>query len=267
MRSVLKLLAQVGIFMTLAAVLPADAAVVHCFPGEIKLFAGNTSPSTWVVADGKIYLISEHRALYQRIGASFGGDGTTTFAVPNLSNKAPLDHTSYLICADGDESSSSTLLGEVVLYASAQPPPAWTLANGQLLRTDQHSTLFAIYGEHWGGDGINTFAMPNLSSKSPISGVNYVVALEGYFPLESVPSYVGETTILPGSMFPERIMRSANGQLLKINSNPRLFAVIGTYFGGDRVNDFALPNLTPFVPAGDMSYYITDRGEFPSEAR
>jgi microcystin-dependent protein len=141
------------------------------------------------------------------------------------------------------------------------------LANGQLLRTDQHSTLFAIYGEHWGGDGINTFAMPNLSSKSPISGVNYVVALEGYFPLESVPSYVGETTILPGSMFPERIMRSANGQLLKINSNPRLFAVIGTYFGGDRVNDFALPNLTPFVPAGDMSYYITDRGEFPLEAR
>jgi microcystin-dependent protein len=202
--------------MTLAAVLPADAAVVPCFPGEIKLFAGNTFPWTWIVADGKIYLISEHRALYQRIGTSFGGDGTTTFAVPNLSNKAPLDHTSYLICADGDESSSSTLLGEVVLYASAQPPPAWTLANGQLLRTDQHSALFQMYGTTFGGDGINTFAMPNLSSKSPISGVNYVVALEGYFPLESVPSYVGETTILPGTCFRKESCDRPTGSYLKL---------------------------------------------------
>jgi microcystin-dependent protein len=67
-------------------------------------------------------------------------------------------------------------------------------------------------------------------------------------------------------------MRSANGQLLKINFLADLFFVIGTDFGGrvekDAANrltgDFALPNLTPFVPAGDMSYYITESGEFPS---
>jgi microcystin-dependent protein len=266
---VLKLVAQVGILVTLAAVLPPDAAAVSCFPGEIKLFAGNTFPSPWIEADGEILDISKHHALYQRIGASFGGDGTTTFAVPELSNDAPLDHTTYLICADGKESSSdsSTLLGEVVLYASAQPPPDWTLANGQLLQIHQHHTLFSVYGAIFGGDGVETFAMPNLSSKSPISGVNYVVALRGRFPIDNVPSYIGETTILPGSMHPQRTMLPANGQVLGLNPNIRLFAVIGTYFGGDGRTHFDLPNLTPFVPDDHLTYYITDRGEFPVMAR
>jgi microcystin-dependent protein len=268
LKSAPKLVAQVGIIIALAAALPAHAAL-PCLPGEIKLFAGNSLPSPWIEADGKLHPIAKYRALFRQIGANFGGDGTTTFAVPNLSDNAPLEHTSYLICTDENQfpSTDTTVLGEIVLFASAQPPPPWGLANGQLLPIDENNALFAIYGTVFGGDGVITFGLPNLSSKSPITGVNYVVALRGRFPLETVPSYVGETTILPGNMYPEITMRPADGQILRLNSNLLLFAVIGTYFGGNGVNDFALPNLTPHVPGLSMRFFITDRGEFPSEPR
>lgn len=248
----------------LVAARPAHA--VPCFPGEIKLFAGNgiNLPLHWIEADGRLLSIADYRTLFKYIGTAFGGDGTTTFGVPDLSNNAPLEHTSYLICATGGASTASTVVGEVVLYASGQPPSGeWGLANGQILKIDEHVVLSTIYGAVFGGDGEQTFALPNLSSKSPLPGVNYVVALHGSFPIDSVPSWVGETTILPGNMYPQRTMRPANGEVLAINRNLKLFAVIGTYFGGNGTDKFALPNLIPFVPASGMRYFITDQGEFP----
>jgi microcystin-dependent protein len=264
-RAVLKLIAQVVSLVVLAAALPANAAEIPCAPSEIKLFAGNSLPSPpWIEADGKILQISDYLALFQRIGTTFGGDGITTFAVPNLSDNAPLEHTSYLICANGNELSSlfdSTVLGEIVLYAGAQLPRGWVLANGQLLQIAHHVPLHTIYGNEFGGDGISTFAVPNLPSLS--SGVNYVVVTDAKYPTGSVDSYLGETTLLAGRIYPEQTMIPADGQVLKINRNLRLFAVVGPYFGRNEMNDFDLPDLTPFVPDSHLRYFITDRGEFP----
>ncbi|HET9050305.1 MAG TPA: tail fiber protein [Candidatus Dormibacteraeota bacterium] len=58
--------------------------------GEIRMFAGNFAPVGWAFCDGAIIPISENDALFNLIGTTYGGDGQTTFALPNLSSRVPV---------------------------------------------------------------------------------------------------------------------------------------------------------------------------------
>ena len=74
--------------------------------GEIRIFAGNFAPRGWAFCDGRLYAISQNVALFALIGTAYGGDGRTTFAVPNLPAPvySPVADTSsgrYIICLQG----------------------------------------------------------------------------------------------------------------------------------------------------------------------
>jgi len=56
--------------------------------GEIRAFGFNFAPIDWTACDGKLLSISQYPALYSAIGTTYGGDGQTTFAVPNLNGSA-----------------------------------------------------------------------------------------------------------------------------------------------------------------------------------
>jgi microcystin-dependent protein len=58
--------------------------------GEIRLFAGNFAPVDWSVCDGKLLAISQYEALFSLIGTQYGGDGITTFALPDLRVRVPV---------------------------------------------------------------------------------------------------------------------------------------------------------------------------------
>jgi microcystin-dependent protein len=60
------------------------------FIGEIRIFAGNFAPRGWAMCNGQLMSISQNTALFSLLGTSFGGDGRTTFALPNLQGSAPL---------------------------------------------------------------------------------------------------------------------------------------------------------------------------------
>ena len=62
--------------------------------GEIVLFAGESAPRGWLLCDGSVVNISSYRSLFEVIGSTYGGNGTTTFAVPNLTGP-------YIICYSG----------------------------------------------------------------------------------------------------------------------------------------------------------------------
>lgn len=59
-------------------------------------------------------------------------------------------------------------LGEVVMFAGNFTPQAWALANGQLLAISENDALFSILGTTYGGDGMNTFGLPNFSGRMPL---------------------------------------------------------------------------------------------------
>ena len=60
------------------------------YVGEIKLFAGTFAPVGWAMCDGQVLPISENDVLFNLIGTTYGGDGQSTFALPDLRGRAPL---------------------------------------------------------------------------------------------------------------------------------------------------------------------------------
>ncbi|MBP6991178.1 MAG: tail fiber protein [Spirochaetes bacterium] len=61
------------------------------FLGEIRVFAGTFAPTGWMFCEGQILQISSYTALFAIIGNQYGGNGTTTFALPDLRGKVPVN--------------------------------------------------------------------------------------------------------------------------------------------------------------------------------
>ena len=60
------------------------------YVGEIRMFAGNFNPVGWAFCDGQLMPISENETLFQLIGTAYGGDGESTFALPNMQSRIPI---------------------------------------------------------------------------------------------------------------------------------------------------------------------------------
>jgi len=60
------------------------------YVGEIRMFAGNFAPAGWMFCEGQLLPISENEILFQLIGTTYGGDGQSTFALPDLRGRIPL---------------------------------------------------------------------------------------------------------------------------------------------------------------------------------
>lgn len=58
--------------------------------GQVQLFAFNFAPMGWTLCDGKILNVTQNQALFSLLGFTYGGNGSTTFAVPNLMNACPV---------------------------------------------------------------------------------------------------------------------------------------------------------------------------------
>src|SRR5215475_4204714 len=58
--------------------------------GEIRMFAGNFAPAGWALCNGALIPIDQNDALFNLIGTTYGGDGQTTFALPNLQSRVPV---------------------------------------------------------------------------------------------------------------------------------------------------------------------------------
>src|SRR6266536_2197023 len=60
------------------------------YVGEIRMFAGNFAPAGWMFCEGQLLPISENETLFNVIGTTYGGDGETTFALPDLRGRVPI---------------------------------------------------------------------------------------------------------------------------------------------------------------------------------
>lgn len=74
---------------TLGGVLGATSAHAQdCFIGEIRMFGGNFAPRNWALTDGQLLPIGQNTALFSILGTTYGGDGRTTFALPDLRGRS-----------------------------------------------------------------------------------------------------------------------------------------------------------------------------------
>ena len=70
--------------------------------GEIRMFGGNFAPIGWALCNGQSLSISQNTALFSILGTMYGGDGQTTFALPNLQGKVAIDpNVTFIIAVQG----------------------------------------------------------------------------------------------------------------------------------------------------------------------
>ncbi len=75
-------------------------------------------------------------------------------------------------------------LAEIRLFAGNFAPLNWMVCNGQLLQINTNTALFSLLGTMYGGDGINTFALPKLSppAQAPANSMQYIICVQGIYP-------------------------------------------------------------------------------------
>ncbi len=159
--------------------------------GEIRMFAGNFAPVGWAWCDGTMYPISENEALFQLIGTTYGGDGETTFAVPDLRGRVPIHQGNNFILAEAGGAE------EVTLTTQQTPVHAHPLLAVQAIG-NQSNPGGALLAETSGGlrpyiEDSPTSPM-SLQSVGPVGGsqphtnfqpylcIGFIISLFGLFP-------------------------------------------------------------------------------------
>jgi microcystin-dependent protein len=187
------------IFSILALFMIAPLMAQEGFIGEIRMFAGNFAPRNWALCDGQLLPISSNTALFSILGTTYGGDGRTTFALPDLRGRAPIH-------AGQGPGLSPRYLGqrggaETVVLTSNQMPShnhmAQINADSTVATSDRPQNTFPArnaaatpqYGENVNstlnitaisvGNAGGGQAHPNMQ---PYVTINYIICLVGIFP-------------------------------------------------------------------------------------
>jgi microcystin-dependent protein len=79
------------------------------YVGEIRMFAGNFAPAGWMFCEGQLLPISEYETLFQLIGTNYGGDGDSTFALPDLRGRIPVHQGNNFVLAETGGAEEITL--------------------------------------------------------------------------------------------------------------------------------------------------------------
>lgn len=260
------------IFLLVPAMLCAFAAPARAdsipFLGEIRLFAFDFVPNdgVWVSADGQTLSIGQYSSLFSLIGTTYGGDGQSAFAVPNLNGAGSANPWGagkgrYVLAANGEWPNAGTsswdtvhpYLGEIRLFAFSTIPKGWLECRGQLLSVSQNGALVALLSNSYGGNGSTTFALPDLRGLEPVPGSRYCINTDGYWPSSAsneknpnvLPTvYTGEVRLFAipagySAYTPLAGWLRCNGQSFSTSTYPRLSSLLGTMYGGSGIT----PNL------------------------
>lgn len=171
------------------------------FLGEIRIFAGNFAPKGWALCNGQLMPLSQNTALFSLLGVTYGGDGKTTFGLPNLMGSAPMHP------GQGPGLSPRTLgqksgTPHVTLLTSQMPVHNHVpMADGN----DDSATMKIATSNVWGSGqrgsmiyspgpvntpmnplalGVTGGSMPH-NNMQPYLGMTFIICLQGIYPPRS----------------------------------------------------------------------------------
>lgn len=155
--------------------------------GEIKVISFNFPPRGWAFCNGQLLPINQNQALFSILGTQYGGNGQTTFALPNLQGRIPVHQgQSYVVGQAGGEASHTLTLGEMPVHTHL--PLAVTAATGASPAGTAWATApLPAYGPS-SDTAMNAAALANVGGSQPHENqapylvLNFVIALVGIFP-------------------------------------------------------------------------------------
>lgn len=160
------------------------------YVGEIRMFAGNFAPAGWMFCEGQLLPISENETLFQLIGTTYGGDGQSTFALPDLRGRVPLHFGNGFVLAETGGVEEVTLTVNQIpahshpMLASTNVSQDTSPSNKVLGQTG--SAL--LYIQDATDNNLNASAMTSVGGSQPHTNfqpylcVDFIISLFGIFP-------------------------------------------------------------------------------------
>jgi microcystin-dependent protein len=161
------------------------------FLGEIRLVAFSFAPQGWALCEGQLLPINQNTALFSLLGTMYGGDGRTTFALPDLRGRVPLgagtgaSGTAYAVGESGGEEAVSLAVGQLPSHghsvaaaggAATKSNPSQSFPAGAKAYGTTHNVKMS--GSMIGKSGSGK---PH-DNRQPFLGLTFIIALQGIFP-------------------------------------------------------------------------------------
>lgn len=162
------------------------------YVGEIRMFGGNFAPVGWMFCQGQLLPISENEVLFNLIGTTYGGDGQSTFALPDLQSRIPIHQGNGFTLAQAGGSETVTLTAQQTpththtMMASNDVPAGSSPQNSvpgqaaaKLYRAGSPSV--SLNAQSMGSAG---GSQPH-ENVQPFLCINFIISLFGIFPSQS----------------------------------------------------------------------------------
>ncbi|MCU1354139.1 MAG: hypothetical protein JWM05_3348 [Acidimicrobiales bacterium] len=159
------------------------------YVGEIRMFGGNFAPAGWMFCEGQILAIDQFDVLFILLGTTYGGDGQTTFALPDLRGRVPVHMgASYVQGQLGGQETVTLTTGQIPSHSHAvqvvaQPAESSKPAGRYLAQSDDD--LYDVSGSDLSLQGTAVSqaggSQPH-DNMQPFLCVNFIISLSGIFP-------------------------------------------------------------------------------------
>lgn len=168
------------------------------FVGEVRMFAGNFAPRGWAFCDGQLLAVSQNDALFSLLGTIYGGDGRTTFGLPDLRGRVPIHAGSgpglspRRLGAKAGSENETLIVNQLPSHTHD-----WRVSTAAAL---ERLPTSAAYAQHAASDfyrkppatatitAMNSAAMDSVggsrshSNLQPFLCINFIIALFGIYP-------------------------------------------------------------------------------------
>ena len=164
------------------------------FIGEIRMFAGNFAPVGWAFCNGALIPISENDALFNLIGTTYGGDGQSTFALPNLQSRVPVHvGPGFALGQSGGTESVTLTVSQIPAHshvpqcnstsgtAAGPGGNVWAVPNPSVTIYNTVAPTLAMDPAAIGSSG---GSQPH-DNMIPFLVINFIISLFGVFPSQS----------------------------------------------------------------------------------
>ncbi len=182
------------LFGMLALAQPAGAQ--DCFIGEVRLFAGTFAPRGWAFAAGQLLSITQNTALFSIVGTTYGGDGRTTFALPDLRGRVPVGAgqgpglTNRRPGQKGEGERHSLTAAEMPSHSHAavasNEAGTQSVPQGNVWASHKRAKVYLPAGGQPVSMSKSAIARTGgsqaFSTMQPFLGLNYIICLQGIYP-------------------------------------------------------------------------------------
>ncbi len=158
--------------------------------GEIRLFAGSFAPANWSFCNGATLSIEENQALFALIGTTYGGDGQTTFRLPDLQGRVPIHRGGGASLGQTEGAETVTLTaGQMPVHTHSRigslNPAVSRSPSGQIPAVSTNPVYVEGTTQPTTGTLSSTGSGQPHENMQPFVGISFIIALFGIFPSQN----------------------------------------------------------------------------------